>query len=171
MKAKITALAMLAAMSLPLQAADVSVSVELPKLNVAEYHKPYVAVWIEDSSNAVVSNLAVWYDYEMRNNEGEKWLKDMRQWWRRIGRTLDMPVDGVTGATKGPGQYDLNFTAGKAPLAQLPAGEYRLQVEAAREVGGRELVSIPFTWPQKKGVTLNAQGSAELGAVALSIKP
>ncbi len=171
MKAKITALAMLAAMSLPLQAADVSVSVELPKLNVAEYHKPYVAVWIEDISNAVVSNLAVWYDYEMRNNEGEKWLKDMRQWWRRIGRTLDMPVDGVTGATKGPGQYDLNFTAGKAQLAQLPAGDYRLQVEAAREVGGRELVSIPFTWPQKKGVTLNAQGSAELGAVALSIKP
>ena len=171
MKAKITALAMLAAMSLPLQAADVSVSVELPKLNVAEYHKPYVAVWIEDSSNAVVSNLAVWYDYEMRNNEGEKWLKDMRQWWRRIGRTLDMPVDGVTGATNGPGKYDLNFTAGKAPLAQLPAGDYRLQVEAAREVGGRELVSIPFTWPQNKGVTLNAQGSAELGAVALSIKP
>ena len=171
MKITYVVLAFLVAVVLPAQAGNLSVSVEIPKLNVAEYHKPYVAVWIEDGNNTVVSNLAVWYDLELRNNEGEKWLKDMRQWWRRTGRSLDMPVDGVTGATKGPGKYDLNFTAGKAPLAQLPAGEYRLQIEAAREVGGRELLSIPFTWPQKQGVTLKAQGNAELGAVALTIKP
>ena len=79
------------------QAADLSVSVEIPELDVAEYHKPYVAIWIEDDRNQVVSNLAVWYDVDMRNAEGEKWLKDMRQWWRRSGRSLEMPVDGVEG--------------------------------------------------------------------------
>ncbi|TNC86074.1 MAG: hypothetical protein CSH37_05445 [Thalassolituus sp.] len=152
-------------------AADLSVSVEIPELDVAEYHKPYVAVWIEDDSNKVVSNLAVWYDIDMRNAEGEKWLKDMRQWWRRIGRTLEMPIDGVTGATYGPGSYDLEFTMGKAPMSDLQPGDYRLRVEAAREVGGRELLNVPFTWPQQQDITITEQGSSELGAVKLTIKP
>ena len=153
------------------QAAEFNVSVELPKLDVAEYHKPYVAVWIEDDKNQVVSNLSVWYDAKMKNNEGEKWLKDMRQWWRKTGRTLTMPIDGVTGATKGPGKYDLNYTVGKNPLANLKAGEYKLQVEASREVGGRELLSIPFSWPQKKATSASVSGSSELGEIVLSIQP
>ena len=152
-------------------AADLSVTVEIPELDVAEYHKPYVAVWIEDDSNKVVSNLAVWYDVDMRNAEGEKWLKDMRQWWRRIGRTLEMPIDGVTGATYGPGSYDLEFTMGKAPMSDLQPGDYRLRVEAAREVGGRELLNVPFTWPQQQDITITEQGRSELGAVKLTIKP
>lgn len=152
-------------------AADLSVTVEIPELDVAEYHKPYVAVWIEDDSNKVVSNLAVWYDVDMRNAEGEKWLKDMRQWWRRIGRTLEMPIDGVTGATYGPGSYDLEFTMGKAPMSDLRPGDYRLRVEAAREVGGRELLNVPFTWPQQQDITITEQGRSELGAVKLTIKP
>ena len=171
MKNALLPAALLLAATLPVQAAELNVSVELPKLTVAEYHKPYVAVWIEDSNKQVVSNLAVWYDAKMKNNEGEKWLKDMRQWWRKTGRTLTMPVDGVTGATQGPAQYDLSFTAGKAPLNSLAAGDYTLRVEAAREVGGREVVDIPFSWPQAKAATFNATGSTELGAVAVSIKP
>lgn len=152
-------------------AADLKVSVEIPELEVAEYHKPYVAVWIEDDSNKVVSNLAVWYDVDMRNGGGEKWLKDMRQWWRRAGRVMEMPVDGVSGATYGPGSYDMEFTAGKAPLSELQPGKYRLRVEAAREVGGRELINVPFNWPQNNPVTFKKQGSSELGTIELTIKP
>lgn len=152
-------------------AAELSLAVEIPQLNVAEYHKPYVAIWIENNSTRAVTNLAVWYDAEMRNNEGEKWLKDMRQWWRRSGRTLQMPVDGVTGATKGPGQHHLQFHFGSAPLNELAGGDYTLRIEAAREVGGREVVDIPFSWPQTKAATFTATGSTELGAVAVSIKP
>lgn len=154
-----------------LQATELSVGVEIPKLNVAEYHKPYVALWVEDSNNQVVANLAVLYDQKMRNNEGEKWLKDMRQWWRKTGRSLAMPVDGVSGATKGPGQHEFQFVGGQAPLGTLTAGEYKLRVEAAREVGGRELLDIPFTLPVSQATTLSAQGSSELGAITLTVKP
>ncbi|KZZ12619.1 hypothetical protein A3746_25325 [Oleibacter sp. HI0075] len=82
-----------------------------------------------------------------------------------------MPVDGVSGATYGPGGYELEFTPGKAPLADLKPGDYRLRVEAAREVGGRELINIPFSWPQSSEKTLKEQGSSELGAIELTIKP
>jgi len=104
----------------------------------------------------------------MKNAEGEKWLKDMRQWWRRSGRSLTMPVDGVSGATQGPGQYDLSWSAGQSELA---AGEYRLRVEAAREVGGRELVNIPFSWPPAKRQTLKASGESELADISLTLVP
>ncbi|MDK2777611.1 MAG: DUF2271 domain-containing protein [Pseudomonadota bacterium] len=157
--------------ALSLQAAELDISVAIPKLSVAEYHKPYVAIWIENNASKEVTNLAVWYDTEMRNQKGEKWLKDMRQWWRRSGRSLEMPVDGVSGATRGPGKYDLNFTLGDNQLAELASGDYRLRVEAAREVGGRELLDIPFSWPATSAQTLTAQGESELGGIALTIRP
>lgn len=155
----------------PAMANDMVVNLEIPRQNVTEYHKPYVAMWIEDSSGKTVANLDVWYDGDMRKDEGKKWLPDLRTWWRRSGRSLKMPVNGVTGPTQGPGKYDLKFAEGSKPLGKLPAGSYKLQVEAAREVGGRELVSVPFQWPPKAAKTASASGSKELGAVRLTIKP
>ncbi len=155
----------------PAGAAELSVSVEIPKLTVAEYHRPYVAIWIEKPDQSVAANLAVWYDVKMKDKEGEKWLKDMRQWWRRIGRTLTLPVDGVSSPTRAPGTETVTFTAGAAPLGDLPAGEYSLVVEAAREVGGRELVKVPFTWPASGASSHEAKGSSELGTVKLDLKP
>ncbi len=127
----------------PAFAADMNVKVEIPRLNVAEYHRPYVSVWVERADQSPVSTLAVWYD--LKNKEGTKWLKDMRQWWRKAGRDMQMPADGLSGATRAPGEHTLTFTDGKAPLGKLPAGSYQLVVEAAREVGGRELLRVPFT--------------------------
>jgi hypothetical protein len=152
-------------------AADMQVKVEIPRLNVAEYHRPYVAIWVERADQSVATNLAVWYDTKLKDAEGTKWLKDMRQWWRKTGRELQMPVDGVSGATRPVGEHTLSFSDGKAPLGKLPAGKYQLVVEAAREVGGRELVKTPFEWPPKSAQTLKVKGEHELGTVTLDLKP
>lgn len=157
----------------PTLAAGLGVNVEIPRLDVAEYHRPYVAIWIERGDLSVATTLAVWYQTTSRNpaeGEGTKWLKDLRQWWRRTGRELQIPVDGVTTASRPVGKHQLNFTEGTNPLPQLPAGNYKLVVEAAREVGGREMVSIPFQWPAQQGTQLQAQGSTELGAITLDLK-
>ena len=61
-------------------AADLGLSIEVPRLDVAEYHRPYVAIWIENPDQSVAADLAVWYDVAKKNNEGAEWLKDMRQW-------------------------------------------------------------------------------------------
>ena len=153
----------------PAFAADMNVKVEIPRLNVAEYHRPYVSVWVERADQSPVSTQAVWYD--VKNKEGTKWLKDMRQWWRKAGRDTQMPADGISGATRAPGEHTLTFTDGKAPLGKLPAGDYQLVVEAAREVGGRELVRVPFTWPPQSAQTARAKGEHELGGVTVDLKP
>jgi len=155
----------------PAMAAELSVTLEVPRLAVAEYHRPYVAIWVEQPDRRAAATLAVWYDLDMRNNEGEKWLKDLRQWWRRAGRELRMPVDGISGATRAPGRHTQGFDAAKSPLSELPPGTYTLVVEAAREVGGREAVRLPFQWPPAGPQSASAQGSTELGAVTLELKP
>ncbi len=149
-------------------AADLSLSVEIPQLPVAEYHRPYVAIWVEGADQAIAANLAVWY--QLRGDH-TKWLPDLRQWWRRGGRDLKVPVDGLTGATRPVGQHLLKFDAAQAPLSGLKPGQYALVVEAVREVGGREAVRIPFEWPIKAARREMVKGSKELGAVALTLNP
>ena len=166
-----TPVALAAVVGLPAIAGGLNVTVTVPPLQVAEYHKPYVAVWLEKAEGGVAANLSVWYDTKKRDAEGTKWLKDMRQWWRRTGRELSLPIDGVTQPTQPVGAHSLSYAEGKSPLPQLAPGHYKLMVEAAREVGGRELVSIPFEWPAKTATSLSAAGSTELGAVKLDLKP
>lgn len=153
-----------AALAGPAAAQSIDLTVTIPRLSVAEYHRPYVAIWLE-KTGAPAKTLAVWYDHDMRDNEGTKWLRDVRQWWRASGRGLSFPADGITGATKAPGTHTVSFGAG----AMTP-GDYTLLVEAAREVGGRELVKLPFRWPPKPGQTASAAGSTELGAVSATFK-
>ncbi|MCP8898495.1 DUF2271 domain-containing protein [Gilvimarinus xylanilyticus] len=148
-------------------AADMQLSVAIPEMNVAEYHRPYVAVWAMNKDDKAVTNGAVWYQID-DDGEGEKWLKDMRLWWRRSGRSLEVPIDGVTGATRKPGEYEVSLTH---VAQQLTPGDYVLYVEAAREVGGRELLSVDFSWPSDETQTLSAQGDSELGAITLTITP
>ncbi|MES2259045.1 MAG: DUF2271 domain-containing protein [Pseudomonadota bacterium] len=162
------------ALSIPLasasaMAADLALKLDIPQLNVAEYHRPYIAAWLENADQKMVTNLAVLYDVKKKDNAGTKWLKDVRQWWRKGGRDTEMPMDGVSGATKSPGEHTLTFPAAKAALDKLPAGQYQLVVEVAREAGGRELVKVPLTWPLT-AQTVSAKGKEEVGAVAVIVK-
>lgn len=143
--------------------ADFQVELEVPRLNVAEYHAPYVAFWLRHESGTVTP-LGLWYD------DQEKWLKDLRLWWRRTGRAQSAPYDGLTGATRRPGTHAVDFSELPA-LTELPAGDYQLVVETAREVGGREVVRLPFQWPATQTTTVHADGDQELGRVELRLAP
>lgn len=155
----------------PLYAASLDLSVEIPPVDVAEYHRPYVAIWLERPDHSVAANLALWYDNDDRGEDGSKWLKDLRQWWRRSGRGVSLPIDGVTGATRPVGQHQLHFDSGNSPLGKLAADEYVLVIEAVREVGGREMLRLPFTWPVSQSTHLEADGEREIGAVTLDLNP
>lgn len=163
-------LPLLAIVTAHTSAAEMEVQVEVPRLAVAEYHRPYVAIWIENADGHV-ADLSVWYDLKLRDREGEKWLKDMRQWWRRSGRGLELPIDGLSSATRAVGEHSLKVAGDHPALQKLTAGDYQLLVEAAREVGGRELVRVPFRWPVDEILTHQQSGSSELGRITLTLQP
>ncbi|MBO9707889.1 MAG: DUF2271 domain-containing protein [Caulobacter sp.] len=154
----------------PALAADLNVTVEVPRLTVAEYHKPYVAIWIENPDATAAGTLAVWYDANSKEDKGVKWLKDMRQWWRKAGRTMSFPADGISGATRAPGPQKLVFSGAKGPLKDLKPGQYNLVVEAAREVGGQEAVRVPFVWGKGGGRPATAKGTTEVGVITVAVK-
>ena len=80
-------------------------------------------------------------------------------------------MDGVTGPTRPAGKHALSFNDKQPALKRLAPGNYTLVVEAVREVGGRELLKIPFTWPATAAQNGKAQGATELGQVTLAVKP
>ena len=158
----------LGAIAAPAMAADLTVTVTLPQQTGAAYHRPYVALFIEQPVAGAparpVRTLAVWY--EVSNvAEGKDWLKDMRSWWRGLGRGMTLPADGVSSATKAPGRHTVTIPA--ARLRDLPAGNYTLVVDAARELGGREAVRVPFVWGRAN--TARGTGRTELGAVSVAV--
>lgn len=139
-----------------------TVTVTLQRIDVAEYHVPYVAVWIEPKAGGPARTLAVWYDVDKRGAEpGTKWLADLRTWWRKGGRSLKLPADGISGATRAPGAHRIVLPSNLKP------GSYTLFVEASREDGGRELVSMPLDVPVRAA---RAAGKTELGAIVVKTR-
>jgi hypothetical protein len=149
-------------------AQTLELTINVPRLKVAEYHKPYVAVWIE-GEGVTPRTLSIWYDQAKAKGEGTKWLRDVRKWWQASGRTGRFPADGISGATRAPGAHKVSFTAGRGAMPALKPGKYKLYVEAARETGGRELVTLEFTW-DGRSATARASGKEELGGVTLTVK-
>jgi hypothetical protein len=180
------ALAAGAALGTQALAADLSIKVTLPNIDNPGgrwARPPYVAIWLRRADNGFAGNLAVWYEVERRGRRGgrpfdnpnmpggARYLNELRQWWADSGNTLSFPVDGLTSASRAAGTYELGFGGNDPKLANLAAGRYQLLVEAAREHGGEESISIPFSWPAKSAQTLMAAGRTELGAVELTLKP
>lgn len=116
----------------PLMAQTVNIEFQLPTISSGQYKRPYTAVWVEKAGERqAVETLAIWY-------EDKKWLKDVRRWWRKAGR-YDSASDAVTGATKPPGTYKLEWAAEDTEGNSL-SGEYLLCFEAVREHGNRTLL-------------------------------
>jgi hypothetical protein len=155
-------------------AGQVQISIDLPQASLAEYHRPYVAGWIETAAGqpagADGGAVFVWYDQRKPNNGGAKWLSDLRTWWRKSGRTLNLPMDGLSGATRAPGRQTLTLESGASAFKTLPPGAYQFVVEAARENGGHSLVKAPFVW-NGKAFSATAATTGELGAVSLAYRP
>jgi thiamine biosynthesis lipoprotein len=105
------------------------------------YHRPFVAVWIEDANSAPVRTLSLWLQ---KTAKGPRYWKELKRWYReekerRAVKGGDL-IKSVSGATRPPGQYSVTWDgrddAGK-PVAQ---GHYVLCIEAAREHGTYQLI-------------------------------
>lgn len=139
-------------------AAPSEITLELPQIETSQYHRPYVAVWVEDAQQQPVKLIALWV-------EKPDWLKDLRRFWRKIGRSNTALVDAVSGATQKPGHYKLHWDGKDDQGQMLATGNYTLFVEAAREQGGRSLAKHAFQLPATHGV-IEIEAEGELGVIS-----
>lgn len=137
-----------------------AIDVTIPELNVNPYHRPYVAVWLESEDRMYVTTIALWAD-------DMEWYKDLRQWWRKAGRSIQS-FDAVTGATKKPGKYSIQWTGKDLSGETISPGNYVLKLEASREEGGREFIKTKIKIDQQGQFTL--VGKHEFAQINVSIQ-
>ena len=106
-----------------------------------------------------IQTLALWV-------EQEDWLKDLRQWWRKIGRRTwkkSEALDAVTGATRKPRNYKLKWK-----LDNIEHDELVLHFEAVRERGGRSHSRTTINLRESKEYVVAP--SEELGVIKIQVK-
>lgn len=148
------------ALAQPVLDADtrVAISVELPVIQTSQrYRNPFVAVWVEDEAGDAVTTVEVWYNRD-------RWLPDLSQWWRKIGRQGSLQFDSVTGATQRPGNYLVQWDARTVSGEAVPAGKYFILVEVSREHGDTERVRLAIDLGES-GSGDQQSGRSEIGLV------
>ena len=133
------------------------------KQQQGEYHPPYVAAWIENSQKKSVRTLLLW-------REDAKWLKDIRRWWRNVGRKDAELVDAITSATHAAGSFPLAFKLTDDQQNSLPTGNYTFYIEVVREKGGRALLKQEFELTDQTQ-QFTFKETAETGAITFTITP
>ena len=136
-------------------AREIQVEFDIPAIETADYHKPYVAIWLERPDNN--ETLLLWH---LIDSEDDKWLPDIRRWWRKLGRYGET-IDGVTGATRGPGDYREVFDVeAKEPFTLL--------LEVVREDGGRSLLKQRIDASGQQRV-FNLPADKEIGVTTITL--
>jgi len=140
----------------PLPAGFVAeVSYELPKIDVGNYKKPFVIVWVTDAQKAVVKTLLIMGDRK-------DWQESNNVWWRRYGRKTPEILSKAS-PTKAPGRYAVVWDGTDETGKRAAQGTYTIHVEAAREHGGHAYQAVDVTLGAA-GVTAAMPGKDELGA-------
>ncbi|MFT3761306.1 MAG: DUF2271 domain-containing protein [Pseudoxanthomonas sp.] len=138
----------------------VLIDYEIPQPAAREgYRQPYLALWIEREDGSAVRQLHVLGDRA-------RWLGELPRWWRQYGRNDPAGALGLARPTRAPGTYSLAWDGCDDFGRAQPPGRYVLRVEAARERGGHEQLSLPFVLGESAG-EVQAQGSGEIGKVDL----
>jgi thiamine biosynthesis lipoprotein len=103
------------------------VTVTLPLTARRSSKRPYVAVWVEDSSDKLVRVLAIW-------GTKSKYQSSLSTIWGRLQGNFN-PLRSVTRATRPAGKYDLVWDGLDDHGKPVPLGTYRITIETNQEGG------------------------------------
>ena len=139
-----------------------TIDVTLPRFNVPEYHGPYVSVWLTDENAQLIKSLSI-------RGDSQRWLTELRVWWRKIGRTHEDFIDGFAGATRKNKPLHVLWDGYDEKGQPVKQTKLVLNVEVAREGGGRNYQKIPLDLEALMKQPLHAVGKGEIGEVSVSL--
>jgi thiamine biosynthesis lipoprotein len=115
---------------------ELAVDFEIVQPDEFRYHRPYVAVWLEDKDGKSIRTLSLWVQNSRR---GPRWIPDLRRWYR--GEQDAMAAGGadlvatVSSATRMPGKYSVTWDGKDDKGKPVMQGSYTFNLEMAREHG------------------------------------
>lgn len=113
------------------------VNLEIATIQGQRVRRPFVAVWIEDADDYPVRTIALWF-------KGARWLPDLRSWYRgdqlrALAEQTDL-TKTISSATRGPGEYSVEWDGRDNAGNLVKAGNYTVIIEAAREHGTHQIM-------------------------------
>jgi hypothetical protein len=134
------------------------------------YHRPYVAVWVEDATNRPVRTLTLWVNTTGR---GPRYIRELRRWFMaaRDGEDAGGPdlIATVSSATRLPGQYSLTWNGRDDRGTAVEQGTYKIFIEASREHGTYQLLQQELTLAAKP-VSADLPGNDEIGGARVEYR-
>jgi hypothetical protein len=142
---------------------ELAVDLEIAPQQGYRYHRPYVAVWVEDTHGKPVRTLSVWVNTSGR---GPRYIRELRRWFtmERDQEDAGGPdlITTVSSATRLPGQYTVTWNGRDDRGNVVDQGAYRVVVEAAREHGSYQLMQQDLTLGAKP-VSADLGSNEEIG--------
>jgi hypothetical protein len=142
---------------------ELAVDFDIASQEGFRYHRPYVAVWVEDPSGRRVRTLSLWVN---TNGRGPRYIRELRRWvsGEREQEDAGGPdlVASMSGATRPPGQYSVVWNGRDDRGNLVEQGAYRVVIEAAREHGSYQLMQQDLTLGAKP-VAADLSGNEEIG--------
>ncbi|MCU1236444.1 MAG: ApbE family lipoprotein [Candidatus Solibacter sp.] len=142
---------------------ELTINLEIARIQDARARRPYVAVWIEDADKFPVRTVALWF-------ERVRWLPELKAWYRDDRLRAMTEGNDITGsvssATRAAGKYKLKWDGKDNKGNLVKAGKYTVCIEAAREHGTYQIIrkEMEFTG---KPADLQIPGQTELSAISL----
>ncbi|MCC7054367.1 MAG: DUF2271 domain-containing protein [Gemmatimonadaceae bacterium] len=112
---------------------ELAVDLEIAPQEGARYHRPYVAVWVEDATGRPVRTLSLWVNTTGR---GPRYIRELRRWMSGVDGASQDLIATTSSATRLPGQYSVTWNGRDDRGQPVLQGTYRVYIEASREHGG-----------------------------------
>ena len=144
----------------------------LNRPNGSRYRRPYVAIWLEDSDGFPVKTALLWLQVEQ---PGPRWHRDLTRWYRndRMRKVVEKTnmIGTISGATRGPGEYQARFDGTDNEGNKLENGKYTLCLEVAREHGTYQIIREPIALDGNPIAKKSLKSNIELSSVNIEYVP
>ena len=116
---------------------ELTIGLEVARIQEARALRPFVAVWIEDEQKSAVRTIALWYGKF-------RYLPELHIWYHDESLQPENVVwhimNSISSATRQPGKYKLRWDGKDESGKLVPAGKYIVLIEASREHGTYQLI-------------------------------
>lgn len=148
--------------NLPNSNFELTVNLEIRLQGQQSVKRPYVAVWIEDSTHAAIRTITLWH-------ERDKYLSELKSWYlkyRGLYTSDRSALSSVSSATRSPGKYSVKWDGKDDKGNIVPDGKYTVKIEVSREHGTYQLMRQEMIFNDQPKL-INLEGNVEIASASL----
>lgn len=149
----------------------VNFEINRPQSEFARYRRPYVVVWVEGKDGNLARTVSLWVS--MGSSGPFQWLPDLKRWYaaddERQRRDHKDVFFTIARPTRQPGKYRVVWDGKDDDKRPLPAGEYTIWIEAAREHGTYQSIKKKVTVADRPFIE-ELKGNVEIRSASIEYR-